>query len=130
MNKEVKQEVMIFAKTISASSSETLIERVKDFGTVENVRVRFYPGQGRDLKVRVFANRKGNHDESLITFANDGDVTLSGDDDDFVFDVKIPVSNDDNIKVIAENQNATYDYTLLVYVSVDYHSGMNRSGVR
>lgn len=126
-----KKEVVSFRKTIPAGQTIILYERIKAQGTVEELRVRFYPGQARELRVYPIILHKGDQAENMLTYAESSDNYLSGDDDNLIMPSIVPVDNDDQIKITAINTNATYDYTLVVDVVIDYFAGKNRvvSGV-
>lgn len=121
---ENKKEVISFRKKILAGEKGILSERIKADGTVETIRVRFYIGQELYLKVMPYIRHRGNKVEYPITVVG-GDYWLTGDDDNFVFDVVIPVNNDDEFVVEFEN-TSSYDYNLAVDVTIDYYAGQNR----
>lgn len=120
-----KKEVISFRKTVAGGTSMVLKERIKDPGTVEGLRVRFYPGQEKALQVFPFVEHKGQRIESLITYAEETDRFLSGDDDYMEYAVVVPVDYDDYIKIDVKNASP-YDYDVAVDVFVDYFGGQNR----
>jgi uncharacterized membrane protein len=121
-----KKETVAFIKIIPAGTSAKLLERVKGEGTVEKLTVRFYPGQQKSLQVRAIIIHKGNKIEDLITYPEGGDSYLSGDDDSLVFNIVIPVENDDEIAISVKNIDASNDYTLMAFLEIDYYGGKNR----
>lgn len=121
-----KREPIIFRKSILHSTTDTLQERIKADGTIEEMRVRFYPGQQKALQVEVVVEHKGQQAEYLYTSPATGERYLSGDDDYFIFPLTCEVEYDDFVKVRAVNTDATYDYDLAVDVLVDYYGGKNR----
>ena len=121
-----KMEVMTFRKVIPPNSSDVMQERVKGDGTVEGVRVRFYQGQQKALKVMPFIEHKGAQIENLVTYPATGDNFLSGDDDKLDLPCVISVDANDFIKIRAENTDPTNSYTLAVDVFIDYYGGKDR----
>jgi hypothetical protein len=123
----VKKEIITFREVIPANTLQTLEfkERIKANGTIETVKVRFYKGQQKALEVYPFVRHKGNKDESLITYSG-STSHLSGDDDYFIYDVVVPVENDDQMMIHVKNIDPTYAYTMVVDVAVDYYGGKDR----
>jgi hypothetical protein len=119
-------EVMFFQKTIAPSENDYVKQRVKANGTVEQLRVRFYPGQQLSLRVNVIVMHKGNRSEPLVSYLEGGNQFLSGEDDYFVLPVVVPVEYDDEIRVYFENTDGSNPYTLSVQVVVDYFAGTDR----
>lgn len=118
----MKAEVMSFRREITPGQSLVLTERIKDRGEVSEVRIRFYPGQERSLQVRPFLQLFNLQTEDLFTWAgNSSESWLSGDDDYFVFPVSASVVPDDNVAVWVNNTDATYTYTLVCDVVVNYY---------
>lgn len=123
-----KKEVIAIRKTVPAGATVIVSERVKGPGTVEELRVRFYPGQSRSLRVNPYVLHKGDQAEPMLTYPEGTENFLSGDDDTLIFPSVVTVENDDNIRVIAQNMSSGFDYTLVIDVVIDYHSGQNRAG--
>lgn len=122
-----KTEVIPFRIQVPASSGVLkLSERLKADCTIEDIQVRFYPGQEGDLHVMPKIKRTGNRVEDLITFPAGTDQFLAGDDDTWRLDVGVDAQLDDEIQIIYENVDPTYEYTLMVFVTVDYLGGKNR----
>lgn len=103
-----------------------IMERIKAPGTVEEMRIKFYAGQERELHVYPVVLHKGEQAEPLLTYPVGAENYLSGEDDALIFPCIIAVGNDDNLKITAINTNATYDYTLALDVVIDYFAGKNR----
>ena len=120
-----KKEVIIFRKKVSANSKGKITERVKDNGTIEKLMIKFYIGQELHLKVWPYIKHTGNKVESMVTIAGDKDNYITGDDDNFIFDVVIPVFYDDEIVVEFENIS-DYEYNLVCDVTIDYYNGNDR----
>jgi hypothetical protein len=122
----LKKEVVAIRMNIPAGTTVTVLERIKAQGTVEELRVRFYPGQERELHVMPIVLHKGDQAEQLLTYPEGSENFLSGDDDSMIFPCVVAVDNDDHLKVTAQNTNITYDYTLCIDVVIDYYAGKNR----
>lgn len=127
-DKANSKEVIYLKAQIQPGETKTITERIKADGTLENISVRFYQGQQLDLHVFPYIHRKGEKAgvESMLTFPEDCDQFLSGDDDYNNFPVIIPVYNDDEIKVRVENKDATNIYTLHIEFAIDYYAGAAR----
>lgn len=120
-----KKEVIAFRHTIPPGGKGVLSERIKADGTIEGIKVKFYIGQELYLKVMPYIRHIGNKVEYPITVVGNGGKWLTGDDDNFSFEVVIPVKNDDEFVVEFEN-TSDYEYNLVVDVIVDYYGGQNR----
>ena len=122
-----RKESISFRGSLADGADVWLQERVKENGTIEGVRVRFYSGQELSLKVSIFLEKKGEVPVSLISFASTTDTYISGDDDYFVFPVVVPVKYDDHVKVYVENDNGDgFAYHYAVDVDIDYYGGQRR----
>jgi hypothetical protein len=122
----MKTEVIAFRQNIAPSSSQTIQERVKANGRVAEIRVRFYPGQERDLQVRPFVTLLNRLQEDVLTYPGGTEPYLSGDDDYLIFPVSVDLQTDDFISVWVNNVSVNYTYTLVVDVVVQYYDdGVN-----
>jgi hypothetical protein len=121
-----KKEAVVFIKTIQPGEMLTFSERVKSDGTIEQVKIRFFRGQQKTLLVRPYVQHKGNKIEDLITYPEDTDQALSGDDDNLNYETIVPVQYDDNLKVWVKNTDGVNAYTLHVSVMIDYYGGTQR----
>jgi hypothetical protein len=121
-----KREVISFRKSIAAGASDIIRERVKSNGTLEEVRVRFNPGQANTLRIRPVVEHKNNRLEDLVTYPTGTNQFLSGDDDYLILPCSITVENDDFVEVIANNTGA-FSYTIVVDIVVDYLFGTERA---
>lgn len=120
-----KKEVIVSRKTVLSGTNDTIEERVKGEGTIEEVRIRFYSGEQLSLKINPYVEHKGEKNENLLTYPKGTDNFITGDDDPFVFPVCVPVSNDDIIKIFYEN-TGTAESRLAVDIVVDYYAGRDR----
>lgn len=121
-----KREVISFRKSIAAGASDIIRERVKSNGTLEEVRVRFNPGQANTLRIRPVVEHKNNRMEDLVTYPAGTNQFLSGDDDYLILPCSITVENDDFVEVIANNTGG-FTYTIVVDIVVDYLFGTERA---
>ena len=121
-----KREVISFRKSIAAGASDVIRERVKAPGTLEEVRVRFNPGQANSLRIRPVVEHKGNRLEDLVTYPSGTNQFLSGDDDYLILPCSIVVDNDDFVEIIATNTGA-FTYTIVCDVVIDYLYGSERA---
>lgn len=101
--------------------SDTRIkERLKDNGSVKEVRIRFYPGVERTLKVRPYVLHKAGRAEDFFTYPSGTEPYITGNDDQLIFPVLIDFEYDDEIVVDFENVG-DYPYTLSVDIIVSYY---------
>lgn len=109
-------------KTVEPGEEEVTALEVEQDGTLEDLQLRFYPGQMLSLRLRVVI-RRNNEELPLIETA--GKPFLDGDDDMFYWDTSRPVLAGDRIAVIAENVgDHPYDYRL--NVDIDHYGGVER----
>lgn len=94
-------------------------ERMKDNGTVQEVRIRFYPGVERTLQVAPYILHKTSRREELFTYPTGTEGWITGDDDYLVFPVSIDFEYDDELVVDYDNIG-DYIYTLAVDIVVNY----------
>jgi hypothetical protein len=121
-----KKEVILFSKSIPANTVDVLQERVKSPGTIEKVQLRFYRGQQLALQATPFVEHKGAQIEHLISYPSTSKQYISGDDDNFDFDVVVTVDIDDFVKLRVHNTDATYAYDVVCMVTIDYYGGQAR----
>lgn len=116
----MKTEPIAFRKDVQPSTKETIVERIKDNGVLEEMRIRFYPGLQRDLKIMPYVLHKGSKREDLVTYPEGTETWISGDDDMLVFKINLPVEYDDELVIEAENVDAVNVYTMSVDVTIAY----------
>lgn len=115
----MKKEVVVFRKDVSGGETIILDERIKSNGRIVEVRVRFYDGSEGSFHVRPYVLHKGSLQENVVSYPDQGEQFISGNDDYFNFPVSVDVENDDQLKVWAEN-TSTFLYTLVVDVVLVY----------
>jgi hypothetical protein len=116
----LKKEVMSFRQDIQPLTSETLSERIKANGRIAEIRLRFYPGVERDLRVRPYVLHKGDKQEDVFTYVGTTEPYLSGDDDYLEFTISVEVEYDDKMIVFVSNESGVYPYTLVCDVIIIY----------
>lgn len=118
----MKKENIHIARNIAPGTSETIRERIKANGIIETFKARFYSGQERDLTVYPYIENKGSKAvKELFTFVKGGEKFLAGNDDYFVHDIYLSVAYDDELVLIVENKDDTYNYTLNIDVAITYN---------
>ncbi len=120
-----KKEIVSFRKVLGPSEKIKLNERIKNNGTIETIKIKFYQGQRLALKIRPLLMGHGDYPVDLISYADDTDTFITGDDDYFIFDINIPASYDSYLEIQAENQ-ADFDVNIVVDIVVDYFGGQKR----
>jgi hypothetical protein len=115
----LKKEVIAIRKTVTAGEEGRIKERLKDNGYVEEIRVRFYPGVERTLKVLPYILHKSTKQENFFTTPEETEIFISGDDDSFVFPLSLSFEYDDELVVYYKNEG-TYPYSLVVDIIVEY----------
>jgi len=116
----MKKEVISFRASILENDTYTFKERLKDNGFIEEVKIRFYPGVEKSLRVNPYILHKENRREELVTFPDMTDQFITGDDDYLTFPVSIEFAYDDEMAVDVSNVSDMYAYSLVVDVIVSY----------
>ncbi|MBK5251102.1 MAG: hypothetical protein JJE29_00430 [Peptostreptococcaceae bacterium] len=119
------KEVIHFSKTIAAGATDTLNARIKNNGTLEEIRVRFYEGANKELAIRPVIDTRGNLQE-IFSYATSGDSSIKGNDDYFVLPVNMPVKLDDVAKVMVVS-SSLIDLDFVVDFVIDYKAGLERA---
>lgn len=119
----MKTEVLSYRVNVLPGQELELKERIKDNGRVSEIRIRFYPGQERQLRVRPFILHTNNRAENILTFVDTTETYLTGDNDYFVFPVSSELFLDDEFVVWTKNDNDLYVYTVVVDVVINYLEG-------
>lgn len=99
-------------------------ERLKDAGSVQEVRIRFYPGCERSLQVRPYILHKAGRAEDMFTYPVKTEGFITGDDDYLIFPVTLDFDYDDELVIEFDNVG-NYIYTLAVDVIVSYYREEN-----
>lgn len=112
-----------FAKSIDASGSGTLQQALRQNCTIEKVRVKFYPGPEGDLHIIPYLLKTNDVRYNIIDFPSGSNQYVSGEDEEIVFNVSIPVDVDDIICIEYVNADAVNAHVLSVQVEVDFAGG-------
>lgn len=115
-------EAVSYAKTVAPGANEELVYQTDGAATIERLKVRFYPGQQLDLKVRVVIRAKGSGQTRNVVQMQ-GDQRFDGDDDTYTFELSKPIRDDEELVVQAENVDPDFAYDFRVNAEVDYRAG-------
>lgn len=121
-----KKEVICIRKSIPSNTSLVIKERIKGDGTVEGIRLKFYVGQEKKLRVMPKILQTGDVLFDLATYPEGTDRFLSGDDDLVEIPCIISVGYDDELQIHVENTDAANSYSLVCDVFIDYFGGKSR----
>ena len=130
------REMIPFRATVPAGWSGYLLARPAGEATIEEVRVRIYPGPECSVRIRPVL-RRDDEEEALFRFARIGPdcpagasakTWIDGDDDVWVFPLCRAVIPTDEIRVYIENPSA-YVYDIAVDVMLDYAGGQYPAAV-
>jgi hypothetical protein len=103
--------------------SQTIKERLKGTGIVEQVNVRFYPGVERALRVAPYVLEDGRKPNHLFTYPDGTTPYITGDNDYIKMPVTVEIENDDILCIDVENTSGLYNYTLSCDVVISYNTG-------
>lgn len=126
MNGQInKKESIKFFRRLAPGETITLSERIKGDGLITAIKGMFYSGQALKLHIKPMVLKNQIMVTNLVSFPEDGEQYLAGDDEAINHEIAIEVSNDDMLKVWAENID-TDIITLSLTIEVDYYGGKNR----
>lgn len=120
------RETISFRKVIAANTSVNFTEELKSDATIENMFVRFYPGQQKSLQVTPKVKFRNEEMYNLIRYATGTDGYLTGDDDKLSYPLGVEVTTGDQIVIYVTNTDTINEYSLVVDVIVDYLNGKSR----
>lgn len=108
-----------------ATDQETSLE-VDQAATVERLSIRIYPGAQLDLELRpVVRQERGNtSDQNLIEYA--GKEYIDGDDEQYHWDLSVPIEQGDKIVIQATNRDGSNAYDYRANLDIDYQGGSSR----
>jgi len=115
------REGVSFAADVAPDSEDSLEYSLNGPATIERISVRIYPGPENDLHITPLISRGSGSDIRLVQF--EGKSFFDGDDDKWVFEPSKDVSGDDKIVVMAENLDASNEYSYRVNMDIDYRAG-------
>jgi hypothetical protein len=129
-----------FRQAVAPGVTQTLIQKVPRDGTVEQMRIRIYPGAELAVHIVPYVVNAREERRDLLTYIKGGKKFVDGDDDTFSFSIREPVFSNDGDKIIVETTNildpaalngdgtvkypaASYTYDWAVDIEVDYAAG-------
>jgi len=115
--------VVRFSDSVSPDTTETYSRKIETHATLENLSVRFYPGQELNLEIQPYRKR-GMETTPLVEY-QDRDA-LVGDDDRYTFDITEDLEPDDEVVIKATNRDETYAYDFNLDVEIDRFGGSSR----
>lgn len=124
---QVTRKGIYFSSRINSDSTEIEKYNVRQDATIEHAEVRFYPGSQLDLQLKLQVISDDGTTKEIVDPQGEKDY-IAGDDDFFKFNISVPIRDDDEIRIIAENvdQNGNaYDY--VVNLEVDRMNGLERA---
>jgi hypothetical protein len=113
-----------WAEQVPAGDDDVLAYELPADATVENVRVRIYPGAENTLRVTPQVRTRSNNTFPLLETR--GKDYVDGDDDTWQFGVSESVEEGDKIQVRRENTDGQNAHNYRVIVDVDYLGGTGR----
>lgn len=117
----------ILAREQVQAGEHRLIE--KEFhaaGIVQDLSLRFYPGQMLDLEIEIRIERLGGSEVQLFNFMSHGSKTIAGDDDYFKEAIGISVRRKEKLQIYVYNKSTVpvggnasdYVYDFVVHTSI------------
>lgn len=123
---------LTFARQVPAGESDQLAHEVEEPATVESVQTRIYQGAENTLRLRLYHIADGSRSR-LIEHVGDPDAGgggtkdyIDGDDDDYRWDVSVPVERGDTLVVDHENTDGSNAHNYRVNMDVDHLGGSGR----
>jgi hypothetical protein len=116
-----------FAERVDPDDSISLSYEVVEDATIEEMRVRIYPGPEHDLRIFPYVDRgKGERSrrEELVEFR--GKEYIDGNGDHFKFPISVDVEEEQTIGVDVENLEVEYAYDFVVDFDLDHAGGTSR----
>ena len=114
-----------FSDSVEPDSEQTLRYLVPTDATIEHISVRIYPGPELDLTIRPRLHRAAEG-ETIDLLRTIGKNHIDGDNDLWRWDVSIPVRANDEIRVVAANDDDTETYDYRVGMDLDQLGGVSR----
>lgn len=100
-----------FADQVPASSTQKITYDVPKDATIEHAQVRIYQGAELDLQLQIYIDQ-GEDEGSTDVIRTVGKDYIDGDDDDYPFDLSMPIERGDTLVLEATNNDGSnaYDY--------------------
>jgi hypothetical protein len=112
-----------FADNVSAGGNKKLEKTVDTEATAEEIYIRFYPGPENDLEIEIEREREN---DTLPLIDLKGRSVITGDNDEYSFDIAESLQEGDNVKVTANNTDQNNSYDFVVDVTIDRAGGTGR----
>lgn len=126
----LKRHVLAFRKTVPAGGDNGdgltpgfLSYNVTSPCTIEEINMRFYPGQERSLRIDIFVMHQSELREQVFTYVPGGDNFISGDDDVLKYPVTLAMEPNDTIWVQYTNTSTAYPYDMVCDIVLDQLGG-------
>ncbi|WP_380681088.1 hypothetical protein [Salinigranum sp. GCM10025319] len=113
-----------FSTTATGGADDEVTHEVEEDATVEEIRIRFYPGPLLDLELRPFVETDEGRRRDLVDVI--GRETIVGDDDRFEFHISEDVRESDVVGVEYVNNDAQNEYDFVVDMDFERAGGSSR----
>lgn len=113
-----------FSTTVAGGADDELTLEVEEDATVEEMRIRFYPGPLLDLELRPFIETEQGRRRDLVTI--EGRDTIVGDDDYFRFRISEEIETSDLLGVEYTNKDSSNSYDFVVDFDLERAGGAQR----
>lgn len=111
------------AQTVPAGEDGKVTLPITQPGTLEHLKLRIYPGAENYLRLTPKIQRSNGY-EDVIALA--GKSYVDGDDDDFEWDLSMPLRDGDELVVRYENLDDSYEHSFRAVSSIDHAGGLER----
>ncbi len=102
INRNVSQAV-IFRKLVDGGSDGVLVKDLATHGVITGVTIRYAAGESGTLRIRPLVVHPGNITVDLLSYADNGDNYVSGDDETIKSDISIEIERKSQIQIEYEN---------------------------
>lgn len=116
------REALLFRAQQALNTTSDYEKAIRANCTITSVKIRIYDGPELALRLQMFIRDASGNLASVLQYsASTGAKNyIDGNDDEFVFDVRVPARVGDTLVVRANNTSATYAYDFSVDIEVDY----------
>jgi hypothetical protein len=91
-----------------------------EVGKLSNLKIRFYSGVEKALRLKPILKKYRDHDE-IFEYPDGTDSYITGDDDPLDYPLSVPVMGEWKFILEWENTSDTYDYSIVADLTVTYH---------
>ena len=102
--KNIDRECILTRVSQPANSKKEYAYRNVCDGTIERVKFKFYMGNNKLVKVRVYIDNKDGTRFYLMKYTDGAQDFIAGEDEDLEMQVSIPIHAGDILKVEIENE--------------------------